>query len=106
MPISTHLRTFQACLSRRAPTTTSVIPPHQRLPLPHPERVTGPTRATATRDLRPSMSPGRSGLLGTGLGEGARPQVGAGAVVVEDAQDLRGSLPHAERMRLHRGELG
>ena len=55
----------------------------------------------------PAALPGRSGLLGAGLGEGAaRPQVGAGAVVVEDAQDLRGFLPDAERMRLHRGELG
>jgi hypothetical protein len=51
--------------------------------------------------------PGRSVLLGAGLREGAaRTQVGAGAVVVEDAQDLRGFLPRAERMRLHRGELG
>src|SRR5271154_5080511 len=40
---------------------------------------------------QPVCAPGRSGLFGAGLGEGAaRPQVGAGAVVVEDAQDLRG----------------
>ncbi len=57
--------------------------------------------------FRSAALPGRSGLLGAGLGEWAgRPQVGAGAVVVEDAQDLRGFLPYAERMRLHRGELG
>jgi hypothetical protein len=55
----------------------------------------------------PAALPGRSGLLGAGLGEGAaRPQVGAGAVVVEDAQHLRRSVPRSERVRLHRGELG
>ena len=47
-----------------------------------------------------SVSPGRSDILGAGLGDGvAWPQVGAGAVVVEDAQDLRGFLPHPERVR-------
>ncbi len=56
---------------------------------------------------RPADDGHRLVLLGAGLGEGAaRPQVGAGAVVVEDAQDLRRFLSRAECMWLHRGELG
>src|SRR5579863_3720606 len=59
------------------------------------------------RPAGPAALACRSGLLRAGLGEGAgRPQVGARAVVVKNAQDLRGFLLRAERMRLHRGELG
>src|SRR5580704_17873448 len=82
MPASTRLRTFRACLS--PPGTdkpTSVIPPHEQLPLPHPERVTGLTRAPA--------SPGSPAVHELADAQLPRPGDGLGAVGrAELAQDM------------------